>query len=570
MSNHLAAVLSRGIERLAQGQTIEQYMGHVDARTLSPPQQQELRELLELSARLLPLRDAAIPAATARAANRARFLSQAIQLKEGPARQAVRPGWRIPTQLRRGLVSVLVSLALLLIIGSGAVSTAADSLPGSPLYVLKLTVEDARLTLTSSQPARASLYLRYANERTNEMLRLTAAGHAPSPAVVTRLEQQLNGALKAAEATESEQQRQLLAQVIETTTTQQETLRRALEGAPVEAQAVLEAGVATAAQTGQQAFDALEKLSPPTATPTTEPSDTPRPSDTPSKPAVVPVDSPTPQPSVTLPAVATTTHTAPPAVGQPTTVTPSLTASVTPSRPVTPGEKPSATLSPEPTRTASLTASPVSPTATATLPPPTPTDTPQPTDTPAPVFRLTNDDNPDPVPASYRIHYVVCVVNEGPVALTNVTITDKWSPRECLYYLPGNPTELRWDIGTVEPGGRECVLFSLNTYSICGGRTAVNEASMSCDQGSASAVQYTRIAGTPTPTFTPTITTTVTPALTLTPTYTLTPTATLTDTPTLTPTWTPSATWTPDATMTATSTLTPTANGAPTASSPAR
>jgi hypothetical protein len=161
-------------------------------------------------------------------------------------------------------------------------------------------------------------------------------------------------------------------------------------------------------------------------------------------------------------------------------------------------------------------------------------------------------------------------VNEGPVALTNVTITDKWSPRECLYYLPGNPTELRWDIGTVEPGGRECVLFSLNTYSICGGRTAVNEASMSCDQGSASAVQYTRIAGTPTPTFTPTITTTVTPALTLTPTYTLTPTATLTDTPTLTPTWTPSATWTPDATMTATSTLTPTANGAPTASSPAR
>ena len=32
MGDHLAAVLSRGIERLAQGQTIEQYMGHVDAR----------------------------------------------------------------------------------------------------------------------------------------------------------------------------------------------------------------------------------------------------------------------------------------------------------------------------------------------------------------------------------------------------------------------------------------------------------------------------------------------------------------------------------------------------------
>jgi hypothetical protein len=162
-------------------------------------------------------------------------------------------------------------------------------------------------------------------------------------------------------------------------------------------------------------------------------------------------------------------------------------------------------------------------------------------------------------------------VNEGEIALTNVTLTDKWSPRECLYYLPGNPEELRWDVGTVDPGDRECVLFFLNTYSICGGRTAVNEASMSCDQGSATAIQYTRIAGTPTPTFTPTITTTtVTPTLTLGPTHTMTPTETLTDTPVLTATWTPTMTWTPTATGTATSTLTPTSNGTPTGDSPAR
>jgi hypothetical protein len=192
---------------------------------------------------------------------------------------------------------------------------------------------------------------------------------------------------------------------------------------------------------------------------------------------------------------------------------------------------------------------------------------------------LTNEDNPDPVPASYRIHYVVCVENEGEVALTNVTITDQWSPRECLYYLPGNPGELRWDVGTVEAGQRECVLFSLNTYSTCGGRTAVNQASMTCDQGSRSAVQYTQIAGTPTPTFTPTITTTVTPTMTLTPTGTLEPTATPTEPPTLTATSppttthtptainTPTATSTPTVTNTVTSTLTSTANATPTGSS---
>jgi hypothetical protein len=571
MSNHLAAVLSRGIERLAQGQTIEQYMGHVDARALSRQEQRELHELLELSARLLPLRDESIPTATARAANRARFLGKAIQLKGSPPQPTAQPGWHIPARWRRGLVSLMVSLALMLVFGGSAVSTAGDSLPGLPLYPLKLTVEEARLTLASSPPARTSLYLRFADERTNEILRLTAAGYAVSPAVVARLERQLGGALQSAEAAETEQQRQLLAQVIETTSTQQETLRRALDSAPPEAQAALEAGVATAAQTAQQAHDALDRLVPPTATPTptSAPSDTPEPSATPSRPAVVPVDSPTPVPSNTLPVTATTTYTATPSLEPPTG-----TPSGTPSKPLTPGVKPSATVIPEPTGSASATASPVSPTATDTTVPPTATHTPEPTDTPAPRFRLTNDDNPDPVPASYRIHYVVCVVNEGDVALTNVTITDRWSPRECLYYLPGNPPELRWDVGTVEPGERECVLFSLNTYSICGGRTAANEASMSCDQGSATTVQYTRIAGTPTPT----ITTTVTPTLTLTPTNTatlaptstFTPTSVPTDTPTLMATWTPTTTWTPTATATLTSTLTPISSERPTTDSPER
>jgi len=577
MGNHLAAVLSRGIERLGQGQSIEQYMGHVDVRSLPAQERQELRDLLQLSARLLPLREATIPAAKERAANRARFLSKAVEIKQRRATGVTRPRWRLPAQLRRGLVGILVSLALLVLVGSGAASVAASSLPGSPLYPLKLTVEDTRLTLASSPPARASLYLRFANERTNEMLRLSSAGHSVSPAVVARLEQQLNGALQSVEAAQAEQQRGLLAQVIDATNTQQETLRRALDSAPPDAQATLEAGVAIAAQKGEQANNALTKLESPAATPTAEPSDVPAAPATPSEPAAVPGDSPTPMPTDTSPAATTATGTAPPAV-EPTgtpAARPSGTPSVTPSMPATPGAKPSATLSPEPTRTASATASAVPPTSTATsVPPsPTPTFTVQPSDTPAPKFRLTNEDNPDPVPASYRIHYVVCVVNEGQVPLTNVTIIDQWSPRECLYYLPGNPSELRWDVGTVEAGRRECVLFSLNTYSTCGGRTAVNQASMTCDQGSSSAVQYTQIAGTPTPTFTPTVTTTVTSTLTLTPTGTLTPTATLTEAPTWTATSPPTTTHTPTtintptATSTLTSTLTSSSNATPTGSS---
>jgi hypothetical protein len=573
MANHLAAVLSRGIERLAQGQTVDEYLGHVDARTLPQRERRELQALLALSARLLSLRHAPIPTPMARAANRARFLSKAVQLKESLHPPMVRPRGPFLRLLRRGLARTVVSVALLLVVGRGAVGAAEASLPGMPLYPLKLTVEEAQLGLAASAHQRALLYVRFANERTDEMLRLTALGQVPSPALVARLERQLLGALQSAGEAEAEQRRELLAELIDATDSQQETLGHALDSAAPDAHAALQAGVGTAARTGQQAHDALGDVIPPTATPTPVAADTATSSPTPSQPVAVPVDSPTARPTETAvsretPYTATTTlaRTPSPSAEQSPTRTPSRTAG----KPVTPGVKPSVTLSLEPTPTASAAASPVSPTPTATYVPPTATATQRPTDTPAARFRLTNDDNPDPVPASYRIHYVVCVVNEGNVTLTNVTLTDKWSPRECLYYLPFNPPQLSWELGTVDAGQQECVHFSLNTYSICGGRTAVNEASMSCDQGSASAVQRTHISGTPTPTLTPTITTTVTPTLTLTPTHILTPTSTATDAPTLTATWTLTATETLDATATTTSTLTSTSKGTPTTSSPAR
>jgi hypothetical protein len=111
-----------------------------------------------------------------------------------------------------------------------------------------------------------------------------------------------------------------------------------------------------------------------------------------------------------------------------------------------------------------------------------------------------------------------------------------------VYYLPGNPDELSWTIGTVDPHSQSCRAFDLNTYSICGGRTVTNAAVMTCDQGTAGAVEYTRISGTPTPAATPTMTVTVTPTGALTATLTPTPTAALTatwtwvSTPNVTPT----------------------------------
>ncbi len=572
MSIHLERLLSRGIAFLADGNDIEHYMGREDVQALPSAEQQELRDLLDTSAGLLRLRQVAVPTPKARAANRARFLSEAVQRKEAERPPAVHRRLRLPARLQRGLMGLAVSLAVLVAAGGGVVSAAAGSLPGSPLYPLKLTVEDARVSLTTSPPARARLYIRFADQRTTEMVRLAEAGLAANAEVVTRLARQLQGALDAAAASPGDAQRVLLQQMIEASRAQRERLSGASAQAPPEIRDALGAGAATVEQASRQAEEALQGLEPAAATPTPSPTHTATSQPT-QAPGVVPADTPRPTgthtpviqttPTGTISATVAPTGTgtisatvAPTgtgtALGTPTW-TPGPSTTTLPTLTGTTGLTPTATtgLTPTPSTTPGPGTATLSPTA-STVPTHTPTasGTPQPTHTPQAVFRLTNEDTPDPVPASFRIHYAICVINDGDVPLTNVVIRDTWSPRDCVYLPPDNPAEFSWDIGTVDARTRKCVSLTLSTYTICGGGTVTNVATMTCDQGSAQAVQYTRIAGTPTPTAEPT------PAATLTEV----PTATVAATPTLTPT----ATVTPTSTSKPAASLTPTDSPEPT------
>ncbi len=518
----ITRLLSKGIAHLTGGGSAEEYIGQVDFRHLSNAEQEELRTLLDTAAGLLQLRQVAIPTPSAKAANRARFLGQAVQLKE-MRRRPVRWGWlRAPAQLWRGLLGAALALILVLAIGSGTVNAAASSLPGSLLYPLKLAMEDTRLFLAPSQATRAQLYLHFANERTTEMVRLVTAGRTVDQAIAARMARQLEGAVDAAEAAGDELARQLLEQVIATSTKQEEILRQASAQAKPEAQTVLNAGAAIADQAARQAQEALQHLIAPAATPTSTPTWTGTPTPVPSKPPVI-----APADTATATATASPSHTptwvlpsATPRWTMPVptrTRSPTLTPTATPALPPTPLATATPTSTRRPTHTPSATVSPVVP---------TPSNTPEPTPTPRAVFSLIKIDHPDPVPATYRIHYDICVINEGEVPLTNVVIVDRWSPTECVYLPPDNPSEMRWVIGTVNAYASYCVHFALNTYSICGGYTVTNEAVMTCDQGTARAVQTTRIGPTPSPTATETMTATVTPTLTLTPELTLTPTFT--------------------------------------------
>jgi len=81
------------------------------------------------------------------------------------------------TLLRPGLATVAI-IAIVLLAGGGVVAAAGNSLPGSPLYPVKLASESVRLALTPSDLGKAELNAAFADERVNEIIRMAENGDA--------------------------------------------------------------------------------------------------------------------------------------------------------------------------------------------------------------------------------------------------------------------------------------------------------------------------------------------------------------------------------------------------------
>nr|MBC7245598.1 hypothetical protein [Chloroflexota bacterium] len=492
-----AKVLHKGIDHLLAGGTVEEYLGQAEVSRLPASSREELLSLLGLATVLLQLRQVPIPAPQAKAANRARFLGEAVRLKE---ERRVQPLWlrlRLPERIGRGLLGAALAVILVLAIGSGVANAAANSLPGSSLYPLKLVIEDARLVFAFSHPTRTQLYLHFASERTKEMAHLAAAGRPVHESIVMRMAEEWQGAVHAAAASGMPQAHELLQKVIETSDKQKEVLRQASMQAAPEGQVLLEQAIAVTEQASRQAQAALQSLVAPEVVPTL---------------TVTGID-------------ATCTPTA---MATPTTVSgggvPAVAAT---SAPVGGGGAPASTATPAPVSGGGAPTVTATPTAVnAGLPPtlaatptevstrftPAPTATPSAepgatlTPTPSISLRIALRDVPDPVPASHRIHYDVYVINDSDVPMTNVVVVVSWSQRDCIYLLPDNAAEKTWTVGTLEAHSTHHIYFAVSTFVICAGNTVTMEAVVTCDQGTARATETTSIGPppTPTPTLTPT------------------------------------------------------------------
>ena len=125
-------------------------------------------------------------------------------------------------------------MAALLVFGMvfGVGQAAAASLPGGPLYGLKLTAEEARMGLTSDPEAKAELAAELAENRLDEIGRMMAAGKAVDGATAHTAQQQLSQAYQYMHQVDGEGQGQARRQLGNMLQSRQRVMSEEIKGVP--------------------------------------------------------------------------------------------------------------------------------------------------------------------------------------------------------------------------------------------------------------------------------------------------------------------------------------------------
>ena len=108
--------------------------------------------------------------------------------------------------LRPKLAISLVALLIFIIASSGTVAASAEAMPDEPLYPVKLAVEQARITLATSDAEKVEIYAQLTEKRAQEIATMTTKGDTEKvlaiSEVLSRQLQQLEEKLAKIEAEE--------------------------------------------------------------------------------------------------------------------------------------------------------------------------------------------------------------------------------------------------------------------------------------------------------------------------------------------------------------------------------
>lgn len=162
MNVDLEIQLIEALDALDQGEALDVVLARY------PESAATLRPMLTTAAALPAFRMA--PSEAQKMKSRQAFLKQGAALRQASQR---RPALGIVPRLATMFAAFSVAFAVL---GGGAVAASGSALPGDPLYGLKRTVEDARLTFTTDAAARAILQAQFEAQRRIEANALLDAG----------------------------------------------------------------------------------------------------------------------------------------------------------------------------------------------------------------------------------------------------------------------------------------------------------------------------------------------------------------------------------------------------------
>ncbi|MFN2189067.1 MAG: DUF5667 domain-containing protein [Candidatus Promineifilaceae bacterium] len=220
-----AGLLDEALDRLRQGQSAE------DILKAYPKYADDLRPLLQATEALRMAQSVDEPAAESLVSARNDFLAEITELQLNPVSPSLivrLKGWisqktmwssLLPSVQQKEMrkMSVLaLKIALILVIAFGSVggtfAAAADSLPGTAAYPIKLAIEKARLAFSDDSEERTILHLEYARERIQEIVRLAQNNELPGDELLARTQTHMRSAYELIAQVDDEMMNGLLAE----------------------------------------------------------------------------------------------------------------------------------------------------------------------------------------------------------------------------------------------------------------------------------------------------------------------------------------------------------------------
>jgi hypothetical protein len=225
MNNQFEDVLDAALEQLNH-EPVTAVLNHY------PDQAASLEPLLAVAERLTAWQTADLPQPDPawQTADRAAFLTQIEQLPTPTVspnpllrlntwlkqsisalknRQKQKERYAMNTLIARAVLTVMVILG----IGGGTAAWASDSLPDTPLYPVKLMLEDTKMALANSPVEQSQLNIDLAEVRLQEIQQLHLADKPVNKQLLVRLETHLQQALQLAAQTNEPEMIGLLTQM---------------------------------------------------------------------------------------------------------------------------------------------------------------------------------------------------------------------------------------------------------------------------------------------------------------------------------------------------------------------